>query len=75
MAWFPELERVQSSENTGACELPWLPWVNTAWPVSRILHRNDGQTWQTPLSPKFAWQSDLPEDGVWEVPLALTMLT
>lgn len=49
VAWFPELERVLSSENTGACELPWLPWVNTAWPVSIILHRNDGQAWQSPL--------------------------
>lgn len=43
VAWFPELERVLSSENTGACELPQLPWINTAWPVSRILHHNDGQ--------------------------------
>lgn len=49
VARFPELERVLSSENTGACELPWLPWVNTAWPVSIILHRNDGQAWQSPL--------------------------
>lgn len=47
-AWFPELERVLSSENTGVCELPWLPWFNTAWPVSRILHLNGGQAWQTP---------------------------
>lgn len=74
MAWFPELERVLSSENTGACELPWLPWVNTAWPVSRILPCDDGQVWQSP-SPKFAWQSDLPEGGFWEVPLVLRMLT
>lgn len=73
VAWFPELERVLSSENTGAFNFPWLPWVNTAWPVSRILHHNDGQTWQIP--PEFASQLDLPEGGVWEGPFALTMLT
>lgn len=30
---------------------------------------------QADPSPKFAWQSDLPKGGVWEVPLALTLLT